>query len=74
MFNWIHAGVPRLDFVHNFRTILFLRLYKIAEHFHGLAGRGTSRKRTGLSCQKPDGWQVCVPKLSFILNLTKNNI
>ena len=43
--NRVHIGAARashLDFVHKFSAMFRLRSYKIAGHFHDLAGRGTS--------------------------------
>ena len=48
---------PYLDFTYKFCAI-FLRSFKIARHFHDLAGYIV--KKAGLSCQNLDGWSSAV--------------
>ena len=68
-FNWvicINVGAPRQRYKLRARKKKSDFVQK-SGHFHDLAGRGTSGKKTGLSRQKRDGWQVC----GMVVNLIR---
>ena len=55
-----------------YRLVFMREIERNCRNYHDVAGRGTSGKKTELSRQKRDGWQVCVFTQCTLLIATKD--